>query len=103
MQETKVSHSQEVKRKNNTWFLSGNDKEIFTHHGVGIVIRNELRGRIVDKEAGRDRMMRKGLQALRQVDIVSVCAPVAKAQYASEQQMEVDKDLFYEMLKKWSK
>ena len=53
LQETKLGFTQELRGKNYTWLLSGKDESNFTHYGVGMVIRNELRGRIIDKEAGR--------------------------------------------------
>ena len=57
LQETKVGRTQEVNRKHYTWLLSGNDEGNFTHYGVGVVIRNDLRGRIIEKQGGGDRMM----------------------------------------------
>ena len=47
-----------MKRKYYTWLLSGKEDGASTHFGVGMVLRNEHRCRIVDKEAGGDRMMR---------------------------------------------
>ena len=55
MQETRVGRTQEVRRKYYTWWLSGSEERHFTHYGVGIVINNELKQRIIDKEAGGER------------------------------------------------
>ena len=96
LRETKVGFTQEVRRTYYTWMFSGSDKESFTHYGVGMVVRNELRGRIIDKEAGGDRMMRIVLQAVRPVEIINIYSPVAKAEYSTDQQLESEKERFYE-------
>ena len=103
LQETKMDRTQEVVRSRYTWLLSGNDEGNFTHYGVGIVFKNELRGRIIDKQGGGDRKMRIRLQADKQVEIINCYAPIARALFATEAQMEKEKDTFYDGVKKWVK
>ena len=48
----------------------------------------------MDKETGGDRLVRLRLHANRQIEIINVYTPVAKAEYATEAQMEMEKDEF---------
>ena len=56
LQETKSPHSKREIRKNCTWNFSGNEQNR-CHHGVGVVVRNDLVKYIEDIEPINERLM----------------------------------------------
>ena len=101
IQETHIGDEvrESFKRSKFTWFLSGGaleQKGEQCHHGVGIIIRNEMRSAVHDVETISERFMTLTLNGKIPITIVAAYAPTAIA-------TAEEKDTFYDKLAEVSK
>ena len=76
LQETKSPQNKREIIKEHTWYFSGNDKDR-CHHGVGIVINNNLSKRIEDIEPINDRLMYITLAGVLPLNLIVTYMPTS--------------------------
>ena len=81
------THSGEATREHRTrysWYFAGGREAGTIHHGVAIVIRNELRNYMLDVEDINERLMIMTLRGKIPLHAISAYAPIAAAKYETE-------------------
>ena len=97
IQETHNGEATRENQKRHTWYFSGGNQTGAIHHGVGIIIKNELRNYVVDVEPISERMMVLTLRGKITLYIISAYAPHAGIDYETKEQFH---QLLREQIKK---
>lgn len=90
IQETRETNNKQILTKEHTWYFPGNQTNI-EHHGVGMIIRNELRNYVKDVIPINSRLIILILRGIIPITIISTYAPTAD-------KTDTEKDKYYNVL-----